>query len=95
MDGLIPGTSQMTSSKFPIWKVKPPGPEQLELEKMFRSKEIRATTSADGVRKDNALFSKFTAQVFSNHFRQTKAKLGLGEDFHTNCFLRCWYIIFN
>lgn len=59
-----------------VWKVKPPGPEHLELERMFKSNEIGPSASADSIRRSNAMFMRFSAQVFGNHFRSIKAKLG-------------------
>lgn len=79
----------MASSKFPVWKVKPPGPEQLQLERMFSSNEINAASTPDSVRKSTEMFQKFSAQVFANHFRQTKAKLGLGTQAKPFCFHGC------
>lgn len=69
--------ANMESKAFQIWKEKPPGPEQKELEKMFNSNSIDATTTADSVRKSNAIFQKFSGTVFASHFRKTKAKFGL------------------
>lgn len=57
-----------------MWKVKPPGPEQRELEKMFRTNEIQPGDTADETRKSNEMFMRFSASVFGNHFRTTKAK---------------------
>lgn len=68
---------RMESKSFLVWKEKPPGPEQRELERMFANKEIDATTNPDSVRKSNEVFQKFSSNVFSSHFRSTKAKLGL------------------
>lgn len=59
-----------------IWKVKPPGKEQLELERMFKSNLISPTATADSIRKSSPMFQRFNAQVFGNKFRATKAKLG-------------------
>lgn len=73
-----PKTSTMAGSKFPVWKMKPPGPEQQELERLFANKEIDASMSADSVRKSKQIFHDFSATVFANHFRQTKAKYGFG-----------------
>ncbi|KAG4066090.1 hypothetical protein HA402_001337 [Bradysia odoriphaga] len=57
-----------------VWKIKPPGPEQRELERMFRSNEIEPGESADSVRRSSEMFHRFSAAVFGNHFRTTKAK---------------------
>lgn len=67
------------SWRYQLWKEKPPGPEQIELERMFASKEIDATATADSIHKSNELFKKFSSTVFGAHFRKTKAKFGLGE----------------
>lgn len=67
-------TSQEAKSN--VWKVKPPCSEQLELERMFKSNEIGPSASADSIRRSNPMFLRFSSQVFGNHFRTTKAKLG-------------------
>lgn len=58
-----PKTSTMAGSKFPVWKMKPPGPEQQELERLFANKEIDASMSADSVRKSK--------QIFGHGFRKS------------------------
>lgn len=73
-----PKPSPTVGHRFPVWKTKPPGPEQQELERMFSNKEIDASMSADSVRKSKEIFQDFSATVFANHFRQTRAKYGLG-----------------
>lgn len=60
-----------------LWKERPPGVEQIELERMFKSNEIDHRASPDSVKKKSELFKDFSAPVFANHFRKTKAKLGL------------------
>ncbi|XP_037034252.1 uncharacterized protein LOC119076386 [Bradysia coprophila] len=61
-----------------LWKERPPGREQIELEKMFKNQEIDPRRdSPDSVKRRNDLFKDFSAPVFANHFRKTKAKLGL------------------
>lgn len=71
---------KMSASKsFQTWKEKPPGPEQLELERLFSSKEINPKDTPDTVRRTNELFMKFTPTVFAAHFRKTKAKYGLSK----------------
>lgn len=60
-----------------MWKERPPGPEQKQLEKMFAAKEIDPSATPDSVRKSNPMFENFTASVFASHFRKTKSKLGL------------------
>jgi len=75
----VPKPSPKASWKYPVWKVKPPGPEQIELEKMFAQKEIDACATPDSVHKSKELFKKFSASVFGAHFRMTKAKFGLGK----------------
>lgn len=67
---------QASETPSATWKVKPPGPEQLELERLFKSNEISPSSTADSVRKSNNMFQRFSASVFGNHFRSTKAKLG-------------------
>lgn len=66
---------------FQVWKMKPPGPEQRELERMFRDKEIDPSCTPDSVRQSNEMFRKFSANVFATHFRSTKAKLGFCGNF--------------
>lgn len=61
-----------------LWKEKPPGPEQIELERMFKCNEIDSQASPDMVKRQNDIFS---AAVFSNHFRKIKAKHGLSGMF--------------
>jgi hypothetical protein len=68
---------KVVSNPFPIWREKPAGPEQQELERLFMEKKINPTATADSVRQSNENFKKFSASVFSNHFRKTKARLGL------------------
>ncbi|KAJ6636925.1 Acetylcholine receptor subunit beta-like 1 [Pseudolycoriella hygida] len=60
-----------------IWKVKPPGPEQKELERMFREDAIEPWAAPDVIRRSCEMFRRFNPTVFANHFRATKAKLGL------------------
>lgn len=60
-----------------VWKEKPPGREQIELERMLKCGEINSQAKPESVQKLNELFKPFTATVFGNHFRKTKAKLGL------------------
>lgn len=70
--------SQAKSDPIPLWRVKPkPGPEQLELERMFNSKEIDPSSSPDSVRQSKEMFRKFSTTVFGNHFRRTKALCGV------------------
>lgn len=65
------------STKLKVWKEKPPGVEQVELERMFMNNEINFNSSPDGVQKKVPLFQEFSDRVFAAHFRKTKAKLGL------------------
>lgn len=60
-----------------VWKTKPPGREQIELERMFKHNEIDARATPDSVKCRNELFKEFSAQVFATHFRKTKSKMGL------------------
>lgn len=69
------------SQPYHMWKEKPPGPEQKELERLMKHKDFDASISADNMRKSNAMFQKVSSQVFASHFRTTKAKLGLCGNF--------------
>lgn len=60
-----------------VWKERPPGREQIELERMFKCNEIDARATPDSVKRRNDLFKDFSSSVFANHFRKTKSKLGL------------------
>lgn len=59
-----------------LWKSAPPGPEQLELNRLFASGEITDTDTANSVRLTYPMFRGFSARVFGLHFRKTKAKYG-------------------
>lgn len=59
-----------------VWKMKPPGPEQIELERMFNAREIPLSATPDSVRQSREIFKKFNARVFAAKFRSTKAKFG-------------------
>lgn len=69
--------NKMAGEPFKVWKSKPPGPEQLELERMFSDKEIDANDSPDSVRQRNPIFHRFPSHIFGAHFRKTKAVFGL------------------
>lgn len=69
------GNSSTVAQK--VWKTKPPGREQIELERMFRHNEIDVSATPDSVKRRNELFRDFSASVFATHFRKTKAKMGL------------------
>lgn len=56
-----------------VWKVKPAGPEQRELERMFRENEIEPGEGPETIRRSNEMFKRFSSAVFGNHFRTTKA----------------------
>lgn len=61
-----------------VWKTKPhPGPEQVELERMFKNNEIVANATPDSVKRRSDLFKDFSTPVFATHYRKTKAKMGL------------------
>lgn len=79
-------TSHVEQKQNIMWKVKPPGPEQRELERMFKTKEFDPASTPDSVRQLNDMFLKFNAVVFANHYRATKAKLGLSGLFYTFIF---------
>ena len=65
------------SDPYKIWKEKPPGPEQRELQRMFDCKEINASATPDSVRKSTPMFQQFSGKVFAAHFRKLKAKYGM------------------
>lgn len=60
-----------------VWKEKPPGREQIELERMFKLGDISSQSKPESVQMRNDLFKAFSAAVFGNHFWKTRAKLGL------------------
>lgn len=64
-------------SKFKVWKERPPGHEQTELERMFMHNELDYNSSPEVVQKNNPIFQEFSESVFKAHFRKTKARLGL------------------
>lgn len=69
--------SSNVGTPFVMWREKPtPGPEQIELERLFNSEDILGY-SPEEVRQTSELFQKFSPSVFNSHFRSTKAKLGL------------------
>lgn len=69
----------MAATKTRLWREKPPGPEQLELERLFLENEIGYNTPIAEVQKSNAMFLNFTEKIFSAHFRKTRAALGLSS----------------
>lgn len=73
------------------WKGNPPGPEQKELEHLFRSKKIGLHDTAQSVRAAYPLFSSFSPTVFASHFRKTRAKMGLGSMFY---LIKCECVVF-
>lgn len=60
-----------------MWKESPPGPEQIELDRLFADGEIDDLHTPNNVRLANPIFLDFTPRVFGLHFRKTKAKFGL------------------
>lgn len=64
-----------------LWKEKPPGPEQIELERMFKCNEIDSQASPDMVKRQNDIFKDFSAARKHGHFRKIKAKHGLSGMF--------------
>lgn len=60
-----------------VWKESPPGPAQIELERMFKNNLIGFLETPNEVRSKNPLFLKHSSRNFAIHFRKTKAKLGL------------------
>lgn len=76
------GLSRMSPSL--LWKSTPPGPEQLELNRLFESGEISAKDSAMKVRLSYPIFRGFSPRVFGLHFRKTKALYGAQSKFFLN-----------
>lgn len=66
--------SEFTTMK--LWKESPPGPEQLQLERMFTQNLIDADKTPNAVQKMNSMFMEYSPKVFAVHFRKTKSKLG-------------------
>lgn len=60
-----------------IWKENPPGPEQKELERLFRKGIIDSTDTPAKIRVRHQLFAGFPPKTFALHFRTTKARIGL------------------
>lgn len=72
----ITKTPSNVGTPYVVWREKPtPGPEQVELERLFNSGEILGS-STEEVRQSDELFRKFSPSVFNSHFRSTKARLG-------------------
>ncbi|KAG4070432.1 hypothetical protein HA402_005664 [Bradysia odoriphaga] len=59
---------------YKIWKTRPPGEEQLELNRLFEVGKISESMTADFVREKWPIFQRVTPKVFAAHFRATKAK---------------------
>lgn len=70
----VPSEKYVNFVPLKIWRES--GPEQKELEKLFRNKTIDDMDTPSVVRSKYPIFREFSLRVFSNHFRQTKAKLG-------------------
>lgn len=60
-----------------VWRQKPPGAEQTELERLFLDNKINYNSSIEQAQNSNPLFKDFNENVFSAHFRKTRAALGL------------------
>lgn len=59
-----------------LWKSNPPGPEQMELNRLFENGEIGDSDTANIVRLSYPMFRGYSSRVFGLHFRKTKAKYG-------------------
>lgn len=68
---------KMADAKTKYWRERPPGPEQLELERMFKDNEINYFSPIEAVQRSKPMFMKFTEKIFSAHFRKIRAVLGL------------------
>lgn len=82
-----PKEMKMASNAVVMWRERPPGPEQRELDRILSCKEFDISATPDSVRKTNEMFQKFSAPVFAAHFRKTKAKLGMFGIFCYKIFL--------
>ncbi|XP_037032075.1 uncharacterized protein LOC119071302 [Bradysia coprophila] len=65
-----------TGYPYKIWKTKPPGEEQRELNRLFEEGKISESMTADFVREKWHIFQSVSPKVFATHFRTTKAKFG-------------------
>lgn len=63
------------------WKETPPGPQQKELDRLFKTKVIDESDTPNKVRLSNPLFMEFSTRVFAAHFRKSKAKHGYFGNF--------------
>lgn len=76
-----------------FWRESPPGPEQIELEKLFQSGLITDIDTPKSIRDLYSIFQKYSLRVFGTHFRKTKAKLGLIRKYNFN-ILKINFIMF-
>lgn len=58
---------------------KSDGPQQLELERLFREKEINPSMRPSDVQRKYAIFNGFSSSVFRNHWSVTKRKYSGGK----------------
>lgn len=65
------------ATKSRLWRERPPGSEQKELERMFLDNEINYFSAIEDVQRTNPMFMEFSEKIFSAHFRRTRAFLGL------------------
>lgn len=70
------------------WKTD--GPEQDLLERMFEEGSIEDWETAVSVQARDPTFKVFSERVFSNHFRQTKTKMGYDVKNNSNSFHFCF-----
>lgn len=57
-----------------LWRSNPPGPEQIELNRLFQDGDILDTDTANSVRITYPMFRDFSQRVFTYHFKKTKEK---------------------
>lgn len=60
---------------YKVWKEKPPGPEQRELQRMFDCKEINASATPDSVRKSTQCFNNSLERSSQHIFAKLKRSM--------------------
>ncbi|KAJ6642863.1 hypothetical protein Bhyg_07819 [Pseudolycoriella hygida] len=74
----------MSSSPAKTWTEK--GPEQKELERMFKNKLVDEAAAPNKIRQAHPLFMAHSARVLAAHFCKTRAKFGAyATDDHDDC----------
>ena len=57
-----------------VWKVSPPCPAEVKLEKMFKAGSIAPDATQKSVKVQEKIFEPFSPAVFGKHFRRLKNK---------------------